>query len=117
MLYLTVREYLTKDGGSPFNEWLQGLRDLKARARIRTRLDRLSLGNTGDYALVGDGVFELRFFFGPGYRVYYGMEDDTKVVLLGGGTKDTQRRDIRIAKVYWEDYRRRNNGNQPKISG
>jgi len=112
MLYLIVREYLTVADRSPFNEWLQGLRDLKARARIRTRLDRLSLGNKGDYARVGDGVFELRFFFGPGYRVYYGLEDDTKVVLLGGGTKDTQQRDIRIAKVYWKDYKRRNNGNK-----
>jgi putative addiction module killer protein len=117
MPYFSVREYLTADGHSPFNEWLQGLRDLKARARIRTRLDRVSLGNLGDHASVGEGVFELRFFFGPGYRVYYGLEGDTKMVLLGGGTKDTQKRDIRIAKVYWNDYRKRNSGNQQKISG
>jgi putative addiction module killer protein len=100
MPYFSVREYLTADGHSPFNEWLQGLRELKARARIRTRLDRVSLGNLGDHASVGEGVFELRFFFGPGYRVYYGLEGD-----------------IRIAKVYWNDYRKRNSGNQQKISG
>ena len=111
MLNLSVREYLTADELSPFNEWLLGLRDLKARARIRTRLDRVSLGNLGDYQPVGGGVFELRFFFGPGYRVYYGLQDDTGVVLLNGGIKDTQQRDIRIAKIYWEDYRKRNNGN------
>ena len=117
MFDLSVREYLTVDGISPFNEWLLGLRDLKARARIRTRLDRVSLGNLGDYQPVGDGLFELRFFFGPGYRVYYGLQDDTNVVLLNGGIKDTQQRDIRIAKVIWNDYRKRNNGNQQKISG
>ena len=111
MPYFSVREYLAADGHSPFTKWLQGLRDFKARARIRTRLDRASLGNLGDYALVGDGVFELRFFFGPGYRVYYGLEGDTRVVLLVGGTKDTQQRDIRISKVYWKDYRKRNGGN------
>jgi len=114
---LNVREYLNVDGISPFNKWLLGLQDLKARARIRTRLDRVSLGNLGDYQPVGDGVFELRFFFGPGYRVYYGLQDDTNVVLLNGGIKDTQQRDIRIAKVIWNDYRKRNNGNQQKISG
>jgi len=116
MLCFSIREYLTADGRSPFNEWLQGLRDLKARARIRTRLDRFGLGNPGDFAPVGEGVYELRFFFGPGYRVYYGLEGDTRVTLLGGGIKGTQQRDIRVAKAYWNDYRRRKNGNQQKIS-
>jgi putative addiction module killer protein len=106
-----LREYLTIGGRSPFNEWLLGVRDLKARARIRARLDRVGFGNLGDYASVDNGVFELRLFFGPGYRVYYGLEGDTHVVLLSGGTKATQKRDIRIAKKYWKDYGRRISGN------
>ena len=117
MLVYDIFEYLTADGHSPFSEWLQGLGDLKARARIRTRLDRFRLGNPGDYASVGDHVFELRFFFGPGYRVYYGLKADSKVVLLGGGTKDTQQRNIRVVREYWNDYRNRNSGNEQKVSG
>ena len=115
MLKLDIQEYLTKTGKSPFNEWLEGLRDIRARARVRTRLDRVSLGNLGDYASVGEGVFELRLFYGPGYRVYYGLPGATVVVLLCGGTKDTQQRDIRTAKAYWTDYRRRESDNQQKV--
>ena len=107
-----VREYLTADGSSPFNAWLTGLRDTRARARIRTRLDRVSRGNLGDYASVGGGVYELRFFYGPGYRVYYGLEADTVVLLLCGGIKNKQQHDIRAAKAFWVDYRRRNDGKQ-----
>ena len=115
MLSYCIREYLTVDGGSPFDEWLQGLRDPRVRARIRTRLDRASLGNLGDCASVGEGVFELRLFHGPGYRVYYGLHDATVLVLLYGGVKGSQRRDIRTAKAYWSDYRRREIGNQQKV--
>ena len=75
MLNLTLQEYLTKNGQSPFNDWLEGLRDIRGRAIVRTRLDRVSLGNLGDYAPVGGGVFELRIFYGPGYRVYYSLVD------------------------------------------
>ena len=107
MLKLDLQEYLTKTGQSPFNDWLVGLRDLRARARVRTRLDRVSLGNLGDYESVGDSVFELRIFYGPGYRVYYGLESATVMLLLLGGTKGTQRRDIRTAKAYLADYRSR----------
>ena len=107
MLKLNLQEYLTKTDQCPFNEWLEGLRDLRARARIRTRLDRVSLGNLGDYATVGDGVFELRIFYGPGYRVYYALESATVMLLLLGGAKGTQRRDIRTARAYLADYRRR----------
>ncbi|HJZ39539.1 MAG TPA: type II toxin-antitoxin system RelE/ParE family toxin, partial [Bacteroidales bacterium] len=77
-----IREYLTEDGRSPFSEWLNKLRDIRARARIRTRLDRVSLGNMGDYAAAGDGIYELRIFYGPGYRVYYGITENNTVVLL-----------------------------------
>lgn len=111
MLKFKLREYLTRNGQSPFNDWLLGLKDLKGRARVRTRLDRVSLGNLGDYASVGGGVFELRMFYGPGYRVYYSLEDDNVMLLLLGGTKGTQRGDIRTAKAYLADYRKRQNGN------
>jgi putative addiction module killer protein len=71
MLVFEIREYLTENGQSPFNDWLIGLRDIRARARVDTRLNRASLGNLGDYESIGGGIFELRIFYGPGYRVYY----------------------------------------------
>jgi putative addiction module killer protein len=108
--YYDIREYLADDGRCPFAEWLEGLRDRKARARIDARLARARLGNLGDYASVGDGVYELRIFYGPGYRVYFGFESDTVVLLLCGGAKSSQRRDIAVAKDYWNDYRNRDDG-------
>jgi putative addiction module killer protein len=111
MLKFKLLEYLSENGQSLFKNWLVGLRDLQARARIRTRLNRVSLGNLGDYESIGDGVFELRIFYGPGYRVYYSRERDNVILLLLGGIKDTQKRDIRIAKAYLADYRERKRGN------
>jgi len=111
MLKLNLQEYLTKNGQSPFNGWLEGLRDIRGRAIVRTRLDRASLGNPGDYASVGGGVLELRMFYGPGYRVYYSLEDGAVMLLLLGGIKGTQKRDIQIAKTYLADYRKRESGN------
>jgi len=112
MLKLDLREYLTQNGRSPFNEWLEGLRDLQARTRVEIRLDRASLGKLGDNASIGGGVFELRIFHGPGYRVYYSLESSTVMLLLLGGTKGTQQRDIRVAKAYLADYRKRKSGIQ-----
>ena len=105
-----VREYLTEDDRSPFLEWLDSLCDRRARARIEARLARVRLGNLGDYSPVGKGVQELRIFSAPGYRVYFGFESNTIVVLLCGGTKSSQRRDITAAKAYWHDYRSRDDG-------
>lgn len=106
-----LREYLSENGQNPFDNWLKGLRDIKARARIDTRLNRASLGNLGDYASVGGGVFELRIFYGPGYRVYYSLECENVMLLLFGDIKDTQMRDIKIAKANLKDYRKRESGN------
>ena len=75
-------------------DWLGGLRDLRARDRIVSRVQRLLAGNSGDAEPVGGGVSELRINYGPGYRVYYWQRGDFLVVLLGGGDKDSQRRDI-----------------------
>jgi putative addiction module killer protein len=111
MLKFKLREYFSESGHSPFNDWLVGLRDLRARARVEIRLDRVSLGNLGDYASVGGGVFELHIFYGPGYRVYYSLERDNVILLLLGGTKGTQERDIQIGKAYLTNYRTRDSGN------
>ena len=80
------------------------MRDSRALSIVRARLNRIRLGNFGDCKSVGRGVEELRIDFGPGYRLYYGRQGSTVVVLLGGGDKRTQTRDIRIAQKFWEEY-------------
>lgn len=99
-------EYISEDGRSPFSEWLLGLRDIQARAIIRKRLNRVRQGNLGVSRPVGDGVFELKVDFGPGYRVYFANDGDAIVVLLCGGDKSSQEADIRKAQEYWAEYRR-----------
>lgn len=81
-----------------FDTWLTNLKDIRARARIEIRIRRLSLGNLGDIKPVGEGVSELRIDYGPGYRIYITSSDKTIVVLLCGGDKKSQRRDITLAK-------------------
>jgi putative addiction module killer protein len=80
-----------------FIDWFSGLRDKYAKARIQARIDRMSLGNLGDIAPVGEGVSELRIHYGPGYRVYFIQRGRELIILLGGGDKGTQRRDIKAA--------------------
>lgn len=96
--------YQDESGQEPFTEWLNRLRDPRTRRRILTRLRRVELGNYGDYKSLKDGVYELRFTFGSGYRVYFGEDGQTIVVLLCAGDKATQSKDINKAKIYWEDY-------------
>ncbi len=98
--------YETSNGECPFDEWLEKLKDVKGRAHIRTRLDRLEHGNPGKYASVGHGVYELKIDFGPGYRVYFCEDGKIIVILLCGGDKSTQKKDIKKAHSYWEEYRR-----------
>lgn len=95
-----VQNYLTAEGRSPYEEWLDSLRDTRARLKIDNRLRRIQLGNLGDYRSVGEGVFELRIDYGPGYRVYFGQVGTTIVLLLCGGDKSTQAQDIRKAQEY-----------------
>ncbi len=97
-------EYETESGNSPFSEWLNSLKDINARAIIRKRLNRVRNGNFGNTRHVEDQVYELKVYYGPGYRVYYGLDGDTLVVLLCGGSKGSQDRDIQKAKEYWKDY-------------
>lgn len=101
-------EYYKKESGSiPFSEWLENLRDRTSIARIRIRLGRVRLGNFGDIKPVGNGVTELKIDHGPGYRVYYAMSGKAVVLLLIGGDKSTQSKDIETAKRYWQDYQAR----------
>jgi putative addiction module killer protein len=94
--------YLDDNSKAPFLEWLYSLRDKLAVYRIRARLDRVELGNFGTAKPVGDGVSELKIDHGPGYRVYYAMNGKTVVLLLIGGDKSTQHKDIETAKAYWK---------------
>ncbi len=82
-----------------FARWLAGLRDGRARARINARIRRLSVGNPGDVKPVGEGVLEMRIDYGPGYRVYYAQHGAALVILLAGGDKRTQDRDITTARA------------------
>jgi putative addiction module killer protein len=104
---IELLEYLTEEGENPFHKWLTSLKDLTARAKIRVRLNRVRLGNFGDCKPVGKGVNELRVDYGPGYRIYYGKSTTTIVILLCGGSKKTQAKDIQLAQAYWADFRRR----------
>lgn len=97
--------YADIKGREPFTEWLYGLRDPMGRKRILARLTRLEHGNVGDCEPIGEGLSELRLFFGSGYRVYFGEQGHAIVVLLCGGDKRTQRKDIELAKTYWKEYR------------
>jgi putative addiction module killer protein len=99
-----VRLYINDAGESPFEEWFDRLSDPRAQQRILARIARLRTGNPGDWKAVGEGVHELRIDHGPGYRIYFGQEGPTLVILLAGGAKSTQQRDIERAKRYWYDY-------------
>lgn len=109
---MEIREYVTRDGRVPFASWLTELKDKRARARIRVQLDRIRLGNSGDCKTLGNGVYELRVHFGPGYRIYFGKDSRHLVLLLCGGDKSTQQQDIKKAKRYWQDYRSRTHGKE-----
>jgi putative addiction module killer protein len=104
---IELRRYTTDDGKDVFGDWLRKLKDRCARAIIETRLTRVALGNFGDCKTVGSGVWELRVDVGPGYRVYYSREGKTVVLLLCGGDKRTQTRDIDRAIEFWTDYQQR----------
>jgi putative addiction module killer protein len=97
--------YADEDGNEPFQVWIEALRDTQARRRIIKRLFRVQQGNYGDVEPIGEGLSELRLFFGPGYRVYFGEDSENIVVILCGGDKDSQDSDIKNAKVYWQEYK------------
>lgn len=100
---LTVLEYLDDSGRSPFRDWLNEL-DSATKARVQVKILRFESGNLGDHKQVGDGVWEARLAFGPGYRIYFGKSGAEVVLLLLGGDKGTQRKDIKQAKQHWATY-------------
>ena len=102
-----LRTYRKENGSFPFRDWLTALKDIKGQQIILTRIDRLALGNPGACRSLGEGVWELKINFGPGYRVYFGYHDESIVILLSGGDKGSQNKDIALAKDYWTDYWRR----------
>lgn len=103
----TVELYLSNNGKCPYIDWFRSVRDQRAKQRVAARIRRLELGNFGDFKSVGKGVGELRIMHGPGYRIYYGCENDEVVILLIGGTKPTQEADIATAQHYWADWQAR----------
>ena len=98
-----LRNYVTADNKEPFQEWIRNLGDSLGRAVIRTRLNRVRMGNLGNCRSVSGGVCELKIKFGPGYRVYFG-QDGNRIILLLGGDKSSQVADIKAAKAFWRDY-------------
>ena len=103
---IDVREFLDTKGRSRYAEWFDSL-NAEAAAKITTAVTRISLGNFSNVEGVGSGVFEYKLDFGPGYRIYFGKDGGTLVILLGGGTKKRQQRDIGAAIAAWQDYKRR----------
>ena len=102
---LDVRYYVTSNGESPF-ELLFSHLDVAARAKMTVAIARMEQGNLSRTKSVGEGVLEYKIDFGPGYRIYFGRDGDTLVILLTGGTKRRQQRDITAAMLFWRDYKR-----------
>jgi len=106
---LEIRYYVATSGKEPFGEWFSEL-NAAAAAKIARALARIEQGNLSNVKSVGEGVLEYRVDFGPGYRIYFGRDGDAIVILLTGGTKKRQERDIEAAHVHWRDYKRTRHG-------
>lgn len=104
-----IELYKTKRGKIPFLQWLNRLKDKMIKIKIKRRLDRLSLGDFGDYKLITKELCELRIHVGPGYRIYFACYKQDIVVLLIGGDKKSQKRDVKKAGKYWVDFKERVN--------
>jgi putative addiction module killer protein len=110
MIETTVLHYLTTSGRCPFQTWIESVKSRVVKAAVAARINRIRSGTLGDWKSVGDGVFELRVDVGPGYRVYFGRDGKTVVILLNAGEKRSQESDIKRAKGYWRDYETRTKG-------
>lgn len=104
---MEIVHYITEEGVDPYQNWVDRLRDVRARVAILRRLDRVAAGNLGDHKPCRGGVCELRIDHGPGYRVYYFTHGTKIVVLLCGGDKASQEKDITMSLKYKADYLRR----------
>jgi putative addiction module killer protein len=106
-----IELYEDENGRCPYLKWFDKLKNKKDAPRIENRVRRIETdGNFGTIESIGDGVFEFKFYFGPGYRIYFGKEDDAFIIILIGDDKGTQKRDIEKAKAYWKDYKERKDG-------
>jgi putative addiction module killer protein len=101
---IEIRQYVDRQGRNSFQRWFEELDDVTC-ARIAVALERLERGNFSTVKSVSAGVFEMRMDFGPGYRVYFGKDGERFVILLGGGTKKRQQRDIESAWALWQEYK------------
>jgi putative addiction module killer protein len=108
-----IEEYVASDGTAHFSRWLSRLSDLRAKAKILIRIKRAESGNVGQHRSVGGGVMEMIVDTGPGYRVYFATAGREALVLLAGGSKRSQRRDIILARERWSDFRSRSNFAEP----
>lgn len=106
MMY-RLKHYVNSSGDDLFGAWLDSIIDIRTRSRIAARLLRLNNGNFGDCKPVGKGVWELRVDTGPGYRVYYAIDNGKVILLCEGGDKRTQKSDIKRAIVRWQDWKER----------
>ncbi len=103
---IEIREYIDREGSSPYAKWFKRL-SAPAAAKVVTALVRMEQGNMSNTKGVGASVFECRIDFGPGYRVYFGKDRDTLIILLGGGIKKRQQKDIQDARKIWKEYKQR----------
>lgn len=98
-----IAVYAKPNGKMPFIDWLESL-DKPIRYRVKERLDRIALGNFGDYKAIESGISEFRLAFGARYRIYFAQQNDNIILLLCGGDKRSQKKDIKNAIAYWHDY-------------
>ncbi len=101
----SIRLLVQRDGTSPFEQWYQKVADVRIRQAIFAKITRLVDPNYVGFKGVGAGVFELRIFIGPGYRVYFGMRGSELAIIIAGGDKKTQKEDIYEAKRLWKEYK------------
>ena len=106
---IRVVEYITEEGNSPFADWFNEL-DFQAANKVNTCLTRIAGGNTSSLKPIKGAFQEVRIDWGPGYRVYVGKDGNTLIILLGGGTKQRQQKDIDKAEELWEEYKKRKKG-------
>ena len=111
---IDIELYQTASGKRPFEIWIKDIKEIHTRAKILTRIDRLKFGNFGDCKTLQEGISELRIHYGPGIRVYYGKIGNKVILLLCGGDKSSQEKDIAKAKEYLKDYRSREIGHGKK---
>ena len=109
ILMLEIRYYVAANGHQPFAEWFADL-DPVARAKVARAITRMEQGNLANVKSVGEGVLEYKIDFGPGYRVYFARDGEMLLILLTGGTKKRQQRDVNAATAYWQDYKKGKRG-------